>query len=310
MESPQPLSDLPFETEQRLGLSLLGSLPCITCRYDLKGISIRGVCPECGTMVRATILYRVDPHAEIFRPIILPHVISVLLRLWAGGALVAAVAIWIPRIEEIASGGTAALSGGVWSRVATWAVVVSAVGSLAFVRPIRGMAVRKTIAGVMALLGYVAVLVGYLGVVRAEVGRAAPYSTVPLNMDRVLMRLLMLGGVVAVLLCVRPSARELVKRSLALRTGRVDRQTILAMIIVALVGMLGDGLRLASPHMPTTIGAVAGQLGVVLIMMSGLLLTLGIGSAVVDSWRIGSALVMPSPSLKDVIGEQSSDRGA
>ena len=51
MESPQPLGDLPFETEERLGLSLLGSLPCITCRYDLKGISIRGVCPECGTPI-------------------------------------------------------------------------------------------------------------------------------------------------------------------------------------------------------------------------------------------------------------------
>lgn len=300
------LSDLPFETEQRLGLSLSGSLPCITCRYDLKGISIRGVCPECGTMVRATILHRVDPDADVFRPVWRPRLISALLRLWALGALVAALAIWIVRIEEIAAGAGGAHNGAIWMRAALWAIIASAVGSFAFVRPIQGMDMRKTLAALAGTGGYAIVLIGFLGVLRAEVGRAAPYSADVLNTDRILWRLLMMAGVLVVLLGVRPAARELVKRCLALRTGRVDRQTIIAMIVVTLVGMVGDGLRVLAPALPNVAGEVMGQLAVVLVAMSALLLTLGIGSAVVDAWRIGASLVAPSPSLQQVLqGTQS-----
>ena len=261
-------------------------------------------------MVRATILYRVDPRAEVFRAVMQPRLVSVLMRLWAAGALVAALAIWIMRIEEVAAGPGGAQSGAVWTRVAFWGLVASALGSLAFVRPIHGMAKGKTLAAIGGVLGYALVLMGYVGVLRAEVGRAAPYSASTLNTDRILMRLLMLAGVLVVLMGVRPTARELVKRCLALRTGRVDRQTILAMITVTLVGMAGDGLRVVAANWQTATGDLLGQLGVVLIAMSGLLLTLGLASAVVDSWRIGAALVMPSPSLREVLGGSGSDDAA
>ncbi len=298
------LGNLPFETEERLGVSLSGSLPCITCGYDLKGISIRSVCPECATTVRATILFRVDPRSEVFRPIFHPEIITVLLFAWAIGALVAAIAVWIPRIEEVAAGGGAMQYARIWSTVAFWAIVASAVGSASFIFPFRSMRPWKIVLAAVGMGGYALIFIGFMGVRRAELGQAAPYSAGALNIDRTLMRLLMMAGVIIVLLGVRPVAREFVKRSLALRTGRVNRQTIFAMVAVALVGMMGDAMRLVAPHVPTAMEAVVSQLGVVCIVISSLLLTLGFASAVVDSWRIGMALVVPTPTLREVLGEE------
>ncbi|MEM1167350.1 MAG: hypothetical protein AAGI30_13795 [Planctomycetota bacterium] len=42
-----------------LALLLTASLPCIECGYELKGLSVTGECPECGTAVRVTLAHAV-----------------------------------------------------------------------------------------------------------------------------------------------------------------------------------------------------------------------------------------------------------
>src|SRR5436190_23878239 len=74
-------------TGSALGRQLRGDLPCVACGYNLKGLSIRSVCPECGTPVRATILSVVDPHAAELTPIRLPALVALGLLFCAAGAL-------------------------------------------------------------------------------------------------------------------------------------------------------------------------------------------------------------------------------
>jgi len=84
--------------ESHLDRELGGELPCSVCHYELRGLSIRGVCPECGTAVRATILFRVDPMADEFRPLTSPWFTAQSLVLWSIGGLVAAVGFWLVHV--------------------------------------------------------------------------------------------------------------------------------------------------------------------------------------------------------------------
>lgn len=50
-------------TAERLERILAGPLPCVVCRYDLRGISIRGLCPECGTATDQAIIRQTLPRS-------------------------------------------------------------------------------------------------------------------------------------------------------------------------------------------------------------------------------------------------------
>ncbi len=291
--------DAPGGGSVDLDAALLGSLPCCVCGYDLRGMSIRGICPECGTAIRATILYRVDPEADEFRPMHLPIVMAWSVRLWPLAGAVAAIAIWINRIEEW-WGQRQAATETIWTLVAWWAIVASGVAALPLVRPVRGLRWWKSLAALLGILSYAAVLVGYELVVRADRGRAPPYVGRPPDPDRLAAHLLMCAGMLGVLLGLRPVLRERVRRSLALRTGRVDRQTLLAMAAVVAGAMAGDLLRLASPA-AGPLDAVLAHTGTMVIAVASMLLTLGLVSAIVDGWRISQAILTPSPALRDVL---------
>ncbi len=287
-----------------LDSALTGSLPCVTCGYELKGLSIRGVCPECGTAVRATILYKVDPQAEEFKPIRHPHILAAGLVLWSIGGLVAAGACWFLRGLDLVSlwgGSGRAMPALVWTAVC--ATVISGIGSLALAHPMPGTRGGKVLQALVGTAAYVP-LVWSMWRMLATMDplRSAPYFAGPPQADRIVMRFIALASVVVILLGIRPNARDLVKRSMVLRTGRVDRQTLLGMAAVAAVTMVGEGIRLAAAGRqwgdPETL-AVAGA--VVIGIGSGML-TLGLIGSAVDSWRIAKAVLIPSPSLRQVVG--------
>lgn len=285
--------------------SLRGSLPCFVCGYELKGLSIRSVCPECGTAVRGTILYRVDPRADEFKPIRWPRITAWGIRFWGTGAATAAISLWVLRLSEF-SGFTGQRSGAdsIWSVLSVVAILGSAVGAAMMVRPNRWIAPAKSILAAIGVGWYAVIVMGMLIVIRTDIDRVPAYGhDRSLDAMREIGRIIFGIGVLGVLLCMRPIARELVKRSLALRTGRVDRQTILAMSAVVVVGILGDAVRWGVAT--DLIGAGAGVfdfIGRLLVVFSSMLLTLGLISAAVDSWRISNAILTPSPSLSDIFG--------
>src|SRR6185295_10238912 len=88
----------------RLALELTGDLPCVRCKYNLRGLTVKGMCPECGTSVRTTILAKIDPLAKELRPLHFPRLTSLGLIVWAWSALAAALCNWALRLSDFGGG--------------------------------------------------------------------------------------------------------------------------------------------------------------------------------------------------------------
>ena len=293
---------------QRIALTLAGRLPCIGCRYDLQGLSVLGNCPECGLAVRATVLYAVDPDAEALRPLRHPRVVAMAAPVWATAGLLAALCAWLPRLDDIVRHQT----GGRADLPVDWAptgvlvfVALSGLAALALVRPLAGVHRRWSIAAGVAVALYIPLLVvlhRVAFVIDPVLGD--PYLTRDVDAQRLGMRIAMGALVVGILLGLRPNARLLVARCLALRTGRVDRQTIYATVASVALAMFGDALRLTATMLPES-QRWAPELGGVLLVVAGsLLFTVAMAGATIDSWRISRSIRTPSPSLRQVLGER------
>lgn len=309
-EARRPLDEVGTKTTRivqraaSLDAALAGSLPCVTCGYELKGLSIRGVCPECGTAVRATILYKVDPRAEEFQPIAYPRLLAAGLVLWSAGALAAAGACWLLRVEDGLRQWGMSIPGAMWaSWAAVAATVASGIGSFALIRPARATSVRHTIGAVIGSAAYIPLVWAMWRILLdLDPGRTPPYFGSNVQPDRAAIRMIAGGSMVVALLGSRLVARDLVKRSMVLRTGRVDRQTLWGMAIVAAVTMAGDGLRFAAGMAWGMDPDLLRFAGTVIVAAGSALLTLGMVGALVDSWRIARAVLIPSPTLHEVLG--------
>lgn len=293
-----------------LAIELTGGLPCVRCTYDLRGLSVRAVCPECGTAIRATILARVDPLARELQPVYTPRLTAGCLVLWAAGALGAAVASWVPRIVEGLARLGHAVSQPDWPRHAALAgVAVSGLASLALVRPHGRIPTRHSVCAATAALLYVP-----LWLVLAHIGRAfdardpSPFLGVGgIDPARATWRLAADGLIIAIVLGLRPAARVLAARSLVMRTGRVDRQTMLAMAAAVGVCALGDALAIISGGMGAmgSSGALRDVLGVAAMLFIGvgsLLVTLGLGTVMRDVLRLVPVVAERPLSMADIAG--------
>jgi hypothetical protein len=295
----------------RLNRALEGTLPCIICGYDLRGVTIRGSCPECGTLVRATILYTVDPQAEEFRPLVTPTITAWAVVAWSVFGFLALLAAWWVRFADAARHITGhALGTSVAHWVVVWGAALSGLAFLGVVRPTRRAPWRATACALLAVAAYVPLVLLLARLGAWDATHASPYfrwsaiATAQAHGTREWIRLGIGACLITIFLAVRPNARELVRRSLAMRTGRVDRQTLLALCAAVIVACIGDGLRLLSPHLPDTAGAIAGNAGSVVVAIGSMFMTLGVASSVIDSWRIRSVILLPAPSLHQILGTQ------
>jgi hypothetical protein len=305
-EEPVNAEPASSRLEQELG----GDLPCVVCGYNLRGISIRSVCPECGTAVRATILAVVDPLASELRPIPHPRLVAAGLVLWAGAGLAAAVLCWLPHVAAawaLVRGGQGGAAVEELSRdlalPAAALVLVSGLGALTLVRPHAGLSRSGIYGAAAAAVAYVplAWLVWKLGTTPFP-GSGYLQGWAP-DVTRLRLRLAMGSLLVLIMLGLRPNARVLVSRSLAMRSGRVDRQTMLAMAVAAAVAMAGDALALGVSALGGgTAADTARVAAVVLIATGSAFLTLGLAGGLMDCWRIARAVVRPAPTAAEVLG--------
>jgi hypothetical protein len=281
-----------------LSRQLGGDLPCVMCKYNLRGLSIRSVCPECGTAVRATILALVDPHAAEFEPITSPRLTALGLVVWVAGALLAALLAWLP-----------APSGrgyGAWHVLVAASLIASGVGALALVRPHAGSGRLGTILAAMAVFLYapLAWLVWEVTSWGWTSGQSAIFPFVALfahERSPTVQRLLVCVLVAAIALLIRPNARLLVARSLALRTGRVDRQTILAIVAAAAIAALGETSLAVARASHGTFADTTRLAGQILVPAGWALVTLGMVGSLIDAVRIAKSILMPAPTLGQVI---------
>lgn len=281
---------------------LTGSLPCVRCGYDLRGLSIRGVCPECGTPLRTTILYRVDPEADAFKPIRFPKLVAASLVVWPSASLLAILSLWMPRIAELLrSFGLPVEAAAIpFSEIAIGASIVAAIALLGLIRPTGTLAWWKSWCLLVGVLSYIPITVALWNMALIDRSYPNPFLEYTRG-DRWSWRLLLGAGMVGVFLGFRPVARDLVHRCLALRTGRVDRQTLLTMVVATVVAGLGDLIRVSGVNIPGMGGEALEILSTILILVGSGFVTIGMVACIVDGWRIGESVLLPSPSPRSVI---------
>lgn len=281
---------------------LTGDMPCIGCGYDIRGLSVLSQCPECGLAVRATVLHRVDPRADALRPMPTPWLTSIGILLWTAGGLLAALALWIPRASDLAdeiSGGSIALDTGWSTPLALALILASGLGIVGLVRPVIDAPRRQIAMGVGAIACYPLILFASHRIAALSQSRP-PYLSGDPSPERIGWRLVAALAMAVMLFLIRPNARELVKRSLVLRTKRVDRQTIYATFGALMVTALGDALRLAGAaglgpqHWLDWVGGLV-------VLVGSVLVTTALAGAAIDGWRIAHSILVPSPSPADVL---------
>jgi hypothetical protein len=313
--NPESPADVPRERDTHpaspvsrdLARELTGDLPCISCGYNLRSISVLGVCPECATPVRATILARVDPYAGILRPIGHPRIIATGLLLWSVGALVAALLTWGFRIADALEVLTnTPASTGRLIQAAMVALALSAAGAaLSLVAPHRGIPRRQIVLALAALFAYIPLMVLYWQLHAVyDPPRVRPYlETMSPDLTRAMLRLAAAAALLIIVLGLRPNLRLLTARSLVLRMGRVDRQTMMGLAAAILVYAAGDLLHMLAMHLPLTAGNTAFVIGILLIAVGSMLLTVGIVGILIDCTRIVPVVLRPPISRQQVLGE-------
>ncbi|HMN40957.1 MAG TPA: hypothetical protein PKE29_08935 [Phycisphaerales bacterium] len=301
--SPPPASPL-------VGRELGGDLPCVFCGYNLRGLSVRSMCPECGAGVRATILSVVDPQASELRTIEWPRLTAAGIVLWAFGAVAVAMLSWLPQIADILQAiGVRGMRGagrpsaglGVMLGLAT-----SALGALALIRPHAGIRARDCVKAALAVVLYIPLGVALWLYHLDSDSRGGPRYFSTWSPSREMCILLALAGMlIAIIIALqRPNARLLVARSMVMRTGRVDRQTLYAMAGAACVLSAGGliGLIPLSATDPTIVEA-ARFAGVLAIALGGGMLSVGAVGSLLDSVRIAGAILIPKVTARQVIRE-------
>lgn len=290
------------EIERHLDSELKGRLPCISCGYDLQGLTVRGVCPECGLAVQATILFKVDPHAEAFTPLRHRRFVAWSTVVWLAAPLAAALLAWSPRIDDLLQRlfQTNHLLPRFGALPAAL-VALSGAAATALVYPTAETPRANRVAAAIACVAYapLTILLWWL-YTRVDPGRPAPYFTHEPQADRLMLRLAIGALTVVILMGLRPNARRLAARSVILRTGRVDRQTIAATVAAIAVAAVGDLVRLSSLALPSSQGQWVSGAGTLIVLVGSLLFTLALFGALVDAWRIRRAILTPTPSLRQI----------
>lgn len=279
-----------------------GDLPCARCRYNLRGLSIRGVCPECALPVRATVLAVVDPRANELRPLRHPRLVAAGLLVWSLAAAGAMIWAWSLVIIELT--GRARPDG--WLALGpAWLSLCSGVGAMTLIRPHAtsdgGRGARAALAGVAA---YVPLCV-LLYLLHAQIDVLSPPAYGPREIAdprRLALRLgvSVLVAMIAVLL--RPNARMLAARSFLMRTGRTDRQTLRALASVLGLCVLGDLVRLVAIQFEGGTAQLTDEVGQLLVLLGSVLFSVGLVGVCVDSIRLVGVILEPPLSMTDLLG--------
>lgn len=285
--------------------ALSGQLPCLRCKYNLRGLSVLGVCPECGTPVRATLLSVVDPLARELRPIRRRRIVAWGLVLWIAAAIAAAACVWFARgadaVEVLINRPLRVEWAG---RAASVLILLSGLGAGVLIRPHRGIPWRQSFWAGVGVVHYLPLsYTAWKLLVELDASAITPYlgAHEELLPQRAVLRLVFAGWLIVILLALRPNARVLASRSLLMREGRVDRQTMLAMVAVVVVGAAGDVLHLFAADSEALWSGIAGVGGTLLIAVSSLLLTVGLVGILMDVWRIRGVILDPPPTLIELI---------
>ena len=298
-ETGQPARQSPTTLIER---ELRGELPCVGCHYNLKGLSVKGLCPECGLAVRATLLAVVDPHASELQPIRYPRVVYGALVLWAVASLSAVCAVWAIRLTEMVAVSASTATPpviGTLGRFVCVAWMAAAGGAALVAKPhqhLPSWTSRGVILAAVAYLGLAFVSERTLLRLDAAGAHSLFVASVSPGDVRTLWRCLedlcaagAVGGMSRLW-------GQLQARSVLMRSGRMDRQSTPSMFAAIGIMAAGDLLWLvAGPAAGENIeNSVLRLVCQSLIGVGSMLLTVGLIAILLDVARLrGVMLAMP-----------------
>ncbi|GJM18292.1 MAG: hypothetical protein DHS20C14_05050 [Phycisphaeraceae bacterium] len=293
---------------RELARELTGDLPCSRCGYNLRGLSIRSGCSECGLPVRTTILVLVDPRADELVPLSSPRLTAWGMIAWIGGALGCAAAVLALRMGDLLD---AQFSVGLPMSDIAWAGLamlgLSAVGSCVIVRPHASIPISRRVLTTIGVLLYVPLLALFHRIhLVVDMQDPMPYvNPGSLAGDRVVCRLAFAAVAVLLVLALRPGARHLAARSFIFRTGLIDRQSMYGIVAAFAVTLAGDGLRLAHVSGPR-LSEYVSLGGITLIALGSFLLAVGIFAAFTDVLRLRRVLIYEGIGLAQILETNAS----
>lgn len=301
--SGQPDQPAREQSEQVIARQLTGELYCISCGYNLRGLSIRAACPECGVPIRATILGIVDPHADELHTLLHPRISALGLCAWSFGAMVAVLMVWLLRgFEVLRDIGVSAWIPGGLALVGIAALLVSMLGGATMIRPHTGVTRTGSIRSAIGVSLYAPLLFVYHAI---YIGHDIPAPSPLLApggdaLGRSVLRIALFCLVAGIVWGLRPSAIGLAIRSVIVRTGRVDRQSLVAVLASLGLASLGDLLAIVSGFTPTSIADVVSIVSVVIISLGSVLFTVGMTNICIDTIRLYPVLVRRGVGLSDI----------
>ncbi len=283
---------------------LTGDLLCVGCGYNLRGLSVREVCPECGMPVRATILGVVDPRAHELAPLGAPRRVAAGMLAWALGGWIAVIAVVMMRLAEIVRGlfavdwwpGFAPVLG-------TGGLIVSGIGATALIRPHSRVTRMQAAVAALGVAAYIPLILIYYQIyARFDATAPAPFMNPgPGQFDRSALRLGMCVAVAVLLLGLRANARGLSSRSVIVRTGRVDRQSMLALLASFLVAAVGDALNVTAFLAAESVSGILATVGTVFVAVGSVLVVVGATNILVDIRRLWPVIARRGVGLGDVL---------
>lgn len=296
-------------------LDLRGSMPCIACGYELRGLSIRESCPECSLPVRATLLAIVDPLAPELSPVHRPRLRVAALSLWAAAGVFLVVLTWGLRLDDamtVLSNGSRQLR---WlTPIGSAAVIAAGLGTLGFVGATAAATRRLCLTALLASVLHVPLAWLYWQIhVLQDAMFPLPYFDAAYGgergADRALFALAFNGLLAVIVVLLRPSARLLVKRSAVLRRKAVDRQALLMLIASLTIASVGQLLLFLSMTSLWVAPEGLGSLGTVMVGLGSVLLTMAATAAVYDTCLLMPVVLRRPRSLEDVFMPSRDRRG-
>ncbi|MGV6813780.1 MAG: hypothetical protein ACWA5W_02080 [Phycisphaerales bacterium] len=121
------------------------------------------------------------------------------------------------------------------------------------------------------------------------------------SIGKSVLRILLFVMTAGIVWALRPAAVGLAIRSVVVRTGRVDRQSLLAVLGAMGIGALGDVVHLITLALSRGMLHEALSMGsMVLLALGSVLFTLGLANICIDTLRLYPVLIRPGVGIGDI----------
>ncbi len=287
-----------------LAYELSGRLPCTSCGYNLAGLSVLDRCPECGTLIRETLLLLIDPFGDSVPKVRFPRLVAVAVVGCTASALAASVLFIANRTAALLCETIRFACGFGWLGVAGVATLsLCAISGFGLVRPMRA---TTRLSAIGAALGIVCIgagaFVAAMTVIVHDPVRPSPYFTMAVPdsarvSEHAGAHLLLLLGV----LLFRPNARAISSTAWRVRENHDNRQRLLTVAASLAAVLVGDALMLGSGLFGSTAGVAVGLCGELLVFASSCILAIALLGVALDSISIATTLWRFPVAFRDVV---------